>query len=125
MTQDQPSLGETPTKSAPTPVENMKVTIQPKKNCRKCHGLGRIGFIDGDQNNPLVCQCVIKIYKEVQAKMDKANKEAKARAALTPITPVNVDGAQPAPIPPAEIVPAQEVKLETTECANSVSDQPK
>lgn len=69
-----------PVLPAPTPetdpnIEDMKITIQPKKNCRKCHGLGRIGFVNGDQNNPLICSCVIKIYTELQ----KQIKIAKAK----------------------------------------------
>lgn len=122
-----------PQPSSAPPVESMKVTIQPKKNCKKCHGLGRIGFIDGDENNPLICQCVIKIYKEVQAQMKQKAEEAKAK---TPLTPVS-DGAQPTPITPAEIVqgvvatplkctltePVAEKKAD--ECVNSANDQPK
>ena len=37
-------------------VENMAVeTYEPKKNCRKCHGTGRLGFIEGDPNKPYYC----------------------------------------------------------------------
>ena len=117
----QPLPGDT--KTAP-PVESMKVTIQPKKNCKKCHGLGRIGFIEGDENNPLICQCVIKIYKEVQAQMEAKAKEAKEK---TPLTPVS-DGAQPAPIAPAEVVQgvvATPLTEKTDLCVNSADDQPK
>lgn len=71
---DNPKPGEAPN------VENMKVSIQPKKGCRKCHGLGRIGFVNGDQNDPLVCSCVIKIYTDMQKQM-KATKAAAAAAA--------------------------------------------
>lgn len=121
---DQPSLGAPPT---PPPVESMKVTIQPKKNCKKCHGLGRIGFIEGDENNPLICDCVIKIYKEAQAQMKQRATEAKELQAKLPIAP---EGAQPAPVMPAQIVQGEMVPgctlIEKVEpCANSANDQPK
>ena len=106
----QPSLGES-IKPTPIPVENMKVTIQPKKNCKKCYGLGRIGFIDGDENNPLICQCVIKIYKEIQAKMKAAQPPSTGPTGYQGATSEGItgEGAKPAPI----------------ECVNSANDQPK
>lgn len=123
MTPDQPSLGDASTPvvdpKAPPPVESLKVTIQPKKNCKKCHGLGRIGFIEGDENNPLICQCVIKIYKEVQAQMEAKAKEAKAKAALTPLTPTDAPASEP--IGPTAIVPGKVADA----CVNSANDQPK
>jgi hypothetical protein len=104
---------ETVITPAAHPVEGMKVTIQPKKNCKKCHGLGRLGFIDGDQNNPLICQCVIKVYKEVQAQVKAKTKEIGVQSAL---------------IPPAEIVQGvvvTELPEKTDLCVSSANDQPK
>jgi len=58
-------------------VENLKITIQPKKNCRKCYGTGRIGFIEGDTNNPMICSCVMKVYKKLQtSKAESTTTEA-------------------------------------------------
>lgn len=43
-------------------------TISPRHNCKKCHGTGRIGFIDGDNNKPLVCNCVLNAYRKLDEK---------------------------------------------------------
>lgn len=49
-------------------------TKSPKKNCKKCHGRGHIGYINGDMTQPYKCQCTIEIvvdepepYKEKTA----------------------------------------------------------
>lgn len=65
-----------------SPVEDLAVeTYEPKKNCRKCYGTGRLGFIEGDFNKPYYCTCIMKVKKV--------------------FTPVKVT-AVPAPTPAAE-----------------------
>lgn len=45
-------------------IENLVIeTYEPKKNCRKCHGTGRIGFVEGDPNKPYYCNCIMKVKK--------------------------------------------------------------
>ena len=47
-------------------VENMVVeTYEPKKNCRKCHGRGIIGYIEGDVKQPYYCSCLVKVKKNL------------------------------------------------------------
>jgi hypothetical protein len=43
-----------------------KITLVPKKNCKKCNGIGRLGFIDGNPNNPYICQCVLNNMKKLK-----------------------------------------------------------
>lgn len=83
-----PSVTETAPETKKTEavkVENMKITIEPKKSCKRCHGTGRIGFIEGDQNNPLVCNCVMKVYKKLQEdkKLEKLEKQKSAQEQKT------------------------------------------
>lgn len=66
---DEPKLNEMP-KTVPavdapkSPVEDLSVeTYEPKKNCRKCYGTGRLGFIEGDFNKPYYCNCIMKVKK--------------------------------------------------------------
>ncbi len=47
-------------------LEQQKPKLEPKHNCKKCHGTGRIGFINGDFNNPMICQCVINNAKKLK-----------------------------------------------------------
>lgn len=75
----------------PTDLKNLRATISPKHNCPKCYGTGRIGFIDGDVNNPLVCQCVVKIYRKAQAnkslsESSKTEDASKAEDKPEPLT---------------------------------------
>lgn len=72
--------------------KKIRETIRPKHNCRKCHGTGRLGFIDGDMNNVLPCSCVIRAYQKARA-TDKAAvavaaAEAEAARAATGVTDV-------------------------------------
>ena len=84
MDEIKPTLPDTksvePKKDA---VENMVVeTFEPKKNCRKCHGTGRIGFVEGDPNKPYYCNCIMKIKKTFAP----AQTAVKAEAPTAPKT---------------------------------------
>lgn len=48
------------------------INLQPKKGCPKCYGTGRIGFLNGDQKQPVPCKCIRKQAKvlEAQGKLD-------------------------------------------------------
>lgn len=60
------------TEGQPDDVENMVVeTYEPKKSCRKCHGRGIIGYIEGDVKQPYYCTCLIKVKKTLPVKMVK------------------------------------------------------
>lgn len=73
----EPVVAAEPVKTEATKVENMKITIEPKKSCKRCHGIGRIGYVEGDHNNPMICDCVMKVYKKLQAnnKLSKFTKQ--------------------------------------------------
>lgn len=61
---DEVKAAETKAEVKKDAVEEMVVeTFEPKKNCRKCHGTGRIGFIEGDPKQPYYCNCIMKIKK--------------------------------------------------------------
>lgn len=70
-------LSEQAEQAAPVMVPQIK--LQPKHNCRKCYGTGRIGYVNGDLNNPLICQCVINSAKKLKLHQwqDKAKAETK------------------------------------------------
>lgn len=87
---------------APPKVENMKITIEPKHNCKKCYGTGRLGFINGDQNNPMICDCVMKVYKKIQEQQKRVRVIHKPEA-----KPVDVQATTPAPAAPVESPPVQ------------------
>ena len=82
----------------PPKVENMKITIEPKHNCKKCYGTGRLGFINGDQNNPMICDCVMKVYKKIQEQQRRVKVIHKPE----------VKPAEVVEVKPTEIVPVTE-----------------
>lgn len=50
-------------------VEGLSIeSFTPKKNCKKCHGTGRIGFIEGDPNQPYPCRCIMRVNKNAPVK---------------------------------------------------------
>jgi len=53
-------------------------TVRPKSNCNKCNGTGRLGYINGDLNNPLICQCVVKKFQQLkeQAKVKSCEQKS-------------------------------------------------
>lgn len=61
-------------------VENLVVeTYEPKKSCRKCHGRGVIGHIEGDPNKPYYCTCIMKVKKELTSEQTAAYLKATAK----------------------------------------------
>lgn len=73
------------------PVEDLVIqTYEPKKNCRKCHGTGRIGFIEGDPNKPYYCNCIMKVQKALTPEQKEAVRKAKTTP--TVITQDNTTG---------------------------------
>lgn len=49
------------------------VSIKPNKKCKKCMGLGRLGFVEGKKDRPLPCKCVRKQVDALvkEGKIDK------------------------------------------------------
>lgn len=73
-------------------VENLVIeTYEPKKSCRKCHGRGIIGLIEGDPNKPYYCTCIMKIKKELTSEQTAAYRKAMA-AQPVPTGPTGPQG---------------------------------
>jgi hypothetical protein len=67
-------------------VEDLVVeTYQPKKNCRKCYGTGRIGFVEGDPNKPYYCNCIVKIKRAVKVAAKPADAPQEVPQEVTPV----------------------------------------
>lgn len=63
-------------------VENLVIeTYEPKKSCRKCHGRGIIGYIEGDPNKPYYCTCIMKVKRELTPAQSAAYLKATAKPA--------------------------------------------
>jgi hypothetical protein len=50
--------------------------FKPKRSCRKCHGTGRLGYLNGDKNQAVPCSCIMKQVRAMQAKQE-VNKDTK------------------------------------------------
>jgi len=46
------------------------VDFKPKRSCSKCHGTGRIGFLNGDKKQPVPCGCIRKQVRAMEAKKE-------------------------------------------------------
>lgn len=46
----------------------LDVRDEAKPSCKKCHGCGRLGFLDGDRTRPLVCNCRLVTKEVVESK---------------------------------------------------------
>jgi hypothetical protein len=46
------------------------VDFKPKRSCNKCHGTGRLGFLNGDKKQPVPCGCIRKQVRAMEAKKE-------------------------------------------------------